>query len=263
MNNDTIGPFLRELADIAASRTLPHFRNLENVENKKMGGFDPVTRADKEAESAIREAIENRFPDHGIEGEEFGSHQPDAKYRWVIDPVDGTRSFLAGVPLWGTLIALCENGRPIAGIMSQPYTGEIFLAQDGASVFERGGTRVPISTSRVSSLDEAIIMSTAPELFGQREWPLFQRLIDDCRLVRYGTDCYAYCMLAAGQIELVVEPDLNFYDVAALIPIIENAGGVVSQWDGSPFTGSGHILASANVEIHAYALRILSAYQGN
>ena len=250
--------FLRELAAIAAAEILPHFRNLDAIENKDSTGFDPVTLADRNAERAIRKAISIRHPKHGIVGEEFGNQNPDADTCWVIDPIDGTKSFIAGIPLWGTLIGLCEHAKPVAGIMSQPFTGETFLARAGKSVFEYQGKSTALKTSNTEDLEEAIIMSTSPDLFSPQESARFDELTVRARMVRYGADCYAYCMLAAGQIDLVVEAGLKFHDVAALIPIIENAGGLVTDWQGKPFGNTGQILAAANPTLHRKALIMLA-----
>ena len=248
---------MKELAEVAARETLPHFRSLNTVENKSDEGYDPVTIADRNAELAIREAIINRFPEHGIKGEEFGPHNPHADICWVIDPIDGTRAFIAGLPVWGSLIGLCKSGKPVAGLMSQPFTGEIFFTDGTTSYFEHKAQKRSLRTSGEKNLENAILMSTAPELFGGKELGTFNQLTKSVQMTRYGADCYAYCMLAAGHVDLVVESGLNLYDVAALIPIIENAGGTVTDWNGNPFSDTGNIVAAATAELHNKALRIL------
>ena len=250
--------FLNHLADMAAQETLPRFRQLDSIDNKLTSGFDPVTEADREAERVIREEIIKQFPNHGVIGEEHGEFQPDAEYCWVIDPVDGTKAFIAGIPVWGTLIALCKDGLPIAGIMSQPFTDERFVGTGDITKYFHKNNEMKISTSENSNLSDAIIMTTTPDMFKGEEGTAFQALSGKCKLARYGADCYAYCVLAAGQIDLVVEAGLNFYDIAAIVPIIEGAGGVVSDWSGNPNPKGGKILATANPEMHDKALEILA-----
>lgn len=252
---ENLSEFLTHLSDLADAQTLPRFRNLTDVDNKQDAGFDPVTEADRAAEQAIRSAIMERYPGHGIEGEEFGFHQPEARYHWIVDPVDGTRAFISGIPVWGTLIGLCEHRNPIAGIMSQPFTGERFIASDGTSRYLRGGKERQLSASGNRILEQSILMTTAPELFDAAEHEKFKSLALGTKMVRYGTDCYAYCMLAAGQIDLVMESGLSFYDIAALVPLIENAGGMVSDWDGNRINDGGQVLASANRHLHDAALK--------
>ena len=260
MQEKELKVFLHHLADLAARETLPRFRQLEAVENKLAGGYDPVTEADQEAEKVIREAIVNKWPDHGVIGEELGEYQADAEYCWVIDPVDGTRAFVVGLPLWGTLIALCQNMVPIAGIMSQPFTDERFVGLGGNSIFFHRDNQTEISTSAVTILSDAIIMTTAPEIFDDNEFVTFNKVAERCKLVRYGGDCYAYCMLAAGHVDLVIEAGLNFYDMAALVPIIEGAGGVITDWTGKKNPRGGNIVAAANPQIHSQALEILQKH---
>ncbi len=262
MQSEEVSEFLLHVADLASDETLPHFRQLDTVDNKLSSGFDPVTVADKGADAAIRSAIQHSWPDHGIIGEEFGNHQPDAEYCWVIDPIDGTRAFISGLPLWGTLVALCHNMKPIAGLMAQPFTGERFLGVEGNTSLTRLGTAQELETSSVPELSSATFMTTSPELFVGAELSVFNELRDACKMTRYGADCYAYCMVAAGHIELVVESGLNFFDIAALIPIVEGAGGIVTDWSGQPYPRGGQVIAAANPEIHAQALEFLISAAG-
>jgi len=252
--------FFDLLCDAAAKQTLPRFRQPLSVTNKLKGDFDPVTEADREAEKVIREIIETRFPDHGIVGEEFGSVRESARYQWIIDPVDGTRAFISGVPVWGTLIGLYDNGKPIAGVMDQPFTGERYaaIARHG-SLRVRGVSATALQTSSVDQLDSATLMTTSPDLFTSAADQQFFEVQKQVRLSRYGCDCYAYCLLAAGHIELVVESGLNIYDIAALIPIIESAGGLVTSWSGGDASKGGTILAAANADIHRQAMALLDA----
>ncbi|MEM7214445.1 MAG: histidinol-phosphatase [Pseudomonadota bacterium] len=257
MNDEELVPFLNHLADRAAEETLPRFRQLKHVDNKLEVGFDPVTQADREAERVIRETITQKFPDHGLIGEEFGSYKLDAEHSWVIDPVDGTRAFISGIPVWGTLIALCRNMVPVAGIMSQPFTGERYIATGKHAKLFHQSEEKKLATSDTDSLESAILMATTPEMFDPDETVAFEKIAGQCKLVRYGADCYAYCLLAAGHIDLVVESGLNFYDIAALIPIVEGSGGRVTDWSGNSHPRGGRILASANPSIHAAALEVL------
>ncbi len=253
-----IEPFLHALCDAAAAQTLPRFRLAMSVENKEAAGFDPVTEADRAAESAIRALILKRYPDHGIVGEEEDAVRPDAEYCWIIDPIDGTRSFICGLPSWGTLIGLQHRGKPVAGVMSQPFTGERYIGHAGGAFLVHNGTRSPISTRRTARLADAMLMTTTPFLFDEGDIDRYRAVEAACRLTRYGYDCYAYAMVAAGQIDLVVESSLKSYDIAPLIPVIEAAGGIVTTWDGGPANEGGRILAAANPALHGEAMRLLA-----
>lgn len=249
--------FMRQLADAAARETLPRFRSQGRIENKLAAGFDPVTEADREAEKAIRALIEAQFTGDGILGEEFGLSNEESDRRWVIDPIDGTRAFISGLPLWGTLVGLTVGGRAVAGMMSQPFTGELYLADEtGAYLDGPDGRR--LETSRVTDLAQATVCTTTPALFiaGMRQH--YDRLESQVRLARYGTDCYAYAMLASGHVDLVVESGLQTYDIAALIPIIEQAGGVITTFDGGRPENGGDIIAAANAELHEKARAVLA-----
>jgi myo-inositol-1(or 4)-monophosphatase len=251
--------FAEGLADAAAEATLRYFRRLESVEDKAGGrGYDPVTAADREAEAIIRQRIKAAYPDHGILGEEHGRETGSSACTWVIDPIDGTRSFIAGIPLWGTLIALNDGARPILGIMDQPYLGERFVgSRAGARMTERGGDRVELATRPCGSLSVAVLMCTDPAMFLHAdERAAFDSLRAAARLTRYGADCYAYCMLARGLVDLVVEADLKPYDIQALIPVIEGAGGLVTDWRGGPADQGGQVIAAGDPAVHAAALAI-------
>lgn len=248
-------------ADRSAIATLAHFRQqIEVADKSKNGLFDPVTAADREAECAITGLLTERFPNHGVVGEEFGERNPGARYTWVIDPVDGTRAFIMGTPMWGTLIGLLEHGRPILGMMDQPFTRERFWSADEGSVMRGpGGTVQPLNTRRCARLEDAVLTTTHPDLFGTgAEADCFSRLKAKARMTRYGGDCYSYAMLAAGHVDLVVEAGLQTYDIVALIPIIERAGGVVTTWGGLPATSGGRIVAAGDPVLHAAALEILA-----
>jgi myo-inositol-1(or 4)-monophosphatase len=250
--------FVDKLAAAAGDAILPFFRTSLSVENKSRGqNFDPVTAADRAAEQAMRALIRASFPEHGIVGEEFGNERTDAEYVWVLDPIDGTKSFISGMPAWGTLIALMRDGEPVYGLMNQPFTREHFSGDGGASHY-RGpaGTRA-LHARRCGSLGEATLMTTSPLLMDKTERSAFGRVEQTVRLSRYGGDCYAYCMVAAGHVDLVIEAGLKPYDVIPLIPIIAGAGGVITTWDGGPAKNGGRIIAAGDRRVHAEAMKML------
>ncbi|MEO1748497.1 MAG: histidinol-phosphatase [Pseudomonadota bacterium] len=254
-----ISVFFQELAQLAAAPSLAHFRSGVGVENKNTDDFDPVTEADRNTESVIREKIRAKFPEHGIIGEEFGSENLDCDYVWVIDPIDGTRAYISGLPTWGTLVGLTYKGRAVAGFMSQPYLGEVFMGAPGGSYFAKdGGATMPINVSQVKTLADAKLMTTTPALFQGEASNRYFELERQVRLPRYGFDCYAYAMLAAGHIDLVVEPGLQSYDIVGLIGLIEQAGGIVTTWDGERPENGGNIIAAATTSLHAAALKIIN-----
>jgi len=256
---ELIHRILLEATNKAKEVTLKYFRTTINIENKLQSGFDPVTAADKEAELAIRAVITHHFPEHNISGEEWDDKNTGSPYRWVIDPIDGTRAFICGLPVWGTLIALTYEGKAIAGIMGQPHIGENFIGLPGRSILERNGNETTLQTSNITGLGQANIFTTSPRIFlHDTSLAAYDQLEDRVKLARYGLDCYAYAMLASGHGELVVEEGLKAVDIAALIPIIEQAGGLVTTWSGKLATDGGQVIAAANKEIHAAALEILS-----
>jgi histidinol phosphatase-like enzyme (inositol monophosphatase family) len=230
------------------------------VANKAgVNAFDPVTKADRAAERVIKRAIRARAPEHGILGEEYGSERPDAAFQWVIDPIDGTRSFITGTPMWGTLIGLLHEQAPVLGLMDQPFTGERFWTAEKASyALEAGGKPRRIKTRACSRIADALIMTTSPEMFEAGvEADSFQRVKREARMTRYGGDCYAYCLLASGFVDLVIETGLKSYDVVALIPIVERAGGRMTTWDGRPATDGGRIIASGDPALHDRVIKML------
>ncbi|AVX03254.1 inositol-phosphate phosphatase [Maritalea myrionectae] len=254
-----INALMLEAAFEAAKITTSFFRKGIAVENKLLQGFDPVTEADTQAEAAIRTVINAYFPNHGISGEEMIDQQSDSPFNWVIDPIDGTRAFITGLPVWGTLIALTYKGTPIAGLMSQPHIGENFIAIQGETAeLQRGETQTPLRTSQITQLDDARMFTTSPRIFLSAETgAAYDRLEAEVKLARYGLDCYGYAMLATGHGELVVEEGLKNVDIAAMIPLIEEAGGIVTTWSGKSAANGGQVIAAANKEIYEAALAYL------
>ncbi len=246
------------LADAARPVTLAHFRRSGLVADTKAAShFDPVTIADRAAERAMRAVLARERPDDGIFGEEFGQTSGTSGLTWVLDPIDGTRGYISGTPTWGVLIAVGGADGPVYGIIDQPYIGERFAGGFGqAQVTGPMGT-APLATLAPRALDQAVLLSTFPEVGTAAEMAAFQAVAQQVRLTRYGMDCYGYALLAAGQIDLVIEAGLNAYDVQAPIAVIEAAGGIVTDWSGRPAYAGGQVLAAANPAIHAAALAIL------
>jgi len=251
--------FLVALAEAAGAVILPHFRTALDVENKASAGhYDPVTVADRAAEVEIRRLIAARYPEDGLIGEEFGAERADAPRQWIIDPIDGTRSFVTGVPLWGTLIGRIDAGRPTLGAMAQPYIGEVFLGDGRRAEMRRAGTVSRLATRPAATLAEARVMTTSPAMFVGADHAAWERMVATARLTRYGGDCYAYCMIAAGLVDVVFEAGLQSYDIAPLIPIIEGAGGAVATWDGGEAKDGGRIVAAADRRLLDAAIALLA-----
>jgi myo-inositol-1(or 4)-monophosphatase len=250
--------FVDELATVSGETILPFFRTALTIENKGAAGtFDPVTAADHAAETAMRSLVRRTFPHHGIVGEEFGEEAADAEYVWVLDPIDGTKSFISGMPAWGTLIALTRFGEPVFGLMNQPFIGERFSGDGGAARYRGPAGERDLRVRPCASLAEAVLFTTSPRLMKAADRRAFAAVEEAVRLSRYGGDCYAYCMLAAGHVDLVIETELKAYDVLALIPIIAGAGGIITTWEnGSPAAG-GRIIAAGDKRVHAEALSVL------
>jgi myo-inositol-1(or 4)-monophosphatase len=258
MNVKELIEFACTLADASSRVILPRFRSQLAVDNKAgPAAFDPVTEADREAETVMRALIEEHHPDHGILGEEHGTRQGRSDYLWVLDPIDGTRGFMTGLPTWGTLIGLQQGDRPIVGVMNQPFSRERFIGGDGRAELQREGVVTRLSTRKCGRLEDAVLSTTSPEAFPDGDWPRFDALRKRARLTRYGGDCYAYAMVAAGLIDLVVESGLKPYDIVALMPLIEAAGGVVTTWDGGPAHLGGRIVAAGDPSLHAAVLPLL------
>ncbi len=251
------------LADAARAAILPHFRAEGlGADDKGSTLFDPVTVADRAAEQAMREVLAARRPQDAILGEEYGRSAGTSGLTWVLDPIDGTRGFLSGTPTWGVLIAVGGADGPFLGIIDQPYTGERFIGGPGTAAMTGPRGACPLRTRPARPLSEAILFTTFPEIGTPAEAEAFARLSRAVRLTRYGMDCYAYALVAAGQIDLVVEAGLHPYDVQGPIAVIEAAGGIVTDWQGRPCPQGGQVLAAANPQIHAAALDLLGASSG-
>jgi len=247
-----------EMADAARAAILPLFRQsgLETT-NKLTDGFDPVTVADRNAEKAMRAVLAKHRPQDGIFGEEFGQVQGSSGRTWVLDPIDGTRGFISGTPTWGVLIALSTQDGPIMGVIDQPYIGERFVGSvDIAQMTGPTGT-LALKTRSTKTLGEAVLFTTFPEVGTLAERAGFEAVAQHVKLTRYGMDCYAYALLAAGQVDLVIEAGLNAYDIQAPIAVIQAAGGIVTDWQGGPVHDGGRVLAAANADLHAAALEHL------
>jgi myo-inositol-1(or 4)-monophosphatase len=250
--------FVDQLATAAGDAILPFFRTALSVEDKNPGrAFDPVTAADRAAEGAMRTLIRRMFPDHGIVGEEYGDEHADAEYVWVLDPIDGTKSFISGMPAWGTLIGLTRFGKPVFGMMHQPFLRECFSG-DGQITRYRGpaGERQLI-VRPCADLKDTVLFTTSPRLMDDVDRSAFSRVEEAVRLSRYGGDCYAYCMLAAGHIDLVIETGIKPHDIVPLIPIITGARGIVTTWSGEDAHAGGRIIAAGDRRVHAAAIAML------
>ncbi len=255
--------FADRLADAARAETAPRFRDGAAVFNKAGIWFDPVTDADREAERVMRRMIEAMYPEHGVLGEEFGETTGAGDWRWVLDPVDGTRAFVCGAPTWMTLIGLERAGTPTLGVIDQPFTDERWVGVAGETTYRRGETVAPARVSGLEALGKARLATTDPrrgQYFSEAEAAAFERLAGDVRLARFGMDAYAYALLAIGEFDLVVESGLQRYDYCALVPVVEGAGGVFTNWDGDPpgADDRGRTLAAASPALHEAALAILA-----
>ncbi len=256
----------QRLAAAAGAAALPHFRSPALVAGDKGGmrHFDPVTAADRAAEAAIRTILAAERPDDAILGEEEAAREGTSGLTWVIDPIDGTRSFISGVPTWGVLVALDDGTTGRIGVIAQPYIGELFIGVKetaGARAwFERGPARRPLTTRACASLAQASLFCTSPQMFEADEWRGFRRVEERVRLVRFGTDCYAYALLAHGLVDLVIESSLEAYDIAAPKVLIEAAGGIVTNWKGGDCRWGGQVIAAGDARLHAEALELLRPF---
>ncbi len=249
------------LADASGKVINPYFRRQLAIVNKADDReFDPVTKADQGAERMISRMLAKSHPHHGLTGEEYGSRNAEARYRWVVDPIDGTRSFMIGALSWGTLIGLLDAETPILGVMDQPYVGERFWAGPKAS-YMRGpdGKTRKLKTRSCAKLGDAVLSTTHPDLFQRgKEASGFERIKSSVKMTRFGGDCYGYALLASGLIDLVIEVGLKPFDVIALIPIVEKAGGRMTTWDGKPAANGGRVVASGDAKLHDDVLHLIN-----
>lgn len=253
--------FLRtaEQALVLSRETIQqYFRQRIDVDNK--ADDSPVTIADRQTEQRMRDVITQNHKDHGILGEEHGVINAQSPWQWVLDPIDGTKSFISGMPTFGTLIGLTHEKRPEMGIVDMPMLDERWVGIKGEQSTYNGE---PCQVSKVTDLNDAMLYCTEPNMYDQDQWPVFSALCDQVQMRRFGGDCYNYGLLASGHIDLVVEGDLKYYDVSALVPVVEGAGGVITDWQGQPLQEgwNGLVVAAATKELHQAALKILSQYK--
>ncbi len=255
-------PFLLELNRASGAVILPLFRADHGLEDKDKGaGFDPVTEADRGGEAAIRRLIGEHHPDHGVIGEEYGEDRPGAEFVWVLDPIDGTRAFISGLPVWTTLIGLRHQGVPVLGSIGQPYIGEVFIGSAAGSRLVTAAGETPLKTRQGVRLAEALIATTDPQAcFNQAEQGAWQALRQSARLARYGCDAYAYAMVAAGKLDVVIECGLTAWDIDGPIPVVAGAGGLVRDWEGQPMGQSGgRAIIAGDAAILSQALAVMGS----
>jgi len=247
-------------ADAAAAQTLPKFRQIIDIENKaRPGEFDPVTEADKAAERVIKQTVLSHFPDHGFFGEESAQHINTDQPLWVVDPIDGTRAFITGMPLWGTLIAVYDGQDVALGVLDQPFLKERYIGTpSGTALHTPSGVR-QLQTRNTVLLERAIAQTTTPDMFKQqKQRDAFEAVNSQVSMMRYGGDCYCYALLAMGFVDIVIEADMQPYDIQALIPIVQGAGGIVSNWQGESVVAGGTVLACATKELHQSVLALIN-----
>ena len=256
----TMLEFATEIVQESGDIALKYFRSDLDIVNKEVeGNYDPVTQADKEVEDFLRGKINDKYPAHSIIGEEAGESSGSASFKWLIDPIDGTRGFVAGSPMWGTLLGLMDGEDCVAGLMNQPFVGETFIgSEEGAFILNEQG-RQQIHSSKKQALSDAILCCTHLSMFQtSKALDRFARIRNVCRFSRFGTDCYGYALLAHGFVDIVVESALKSFDIMPLIPIVEASGGVITNWQGGSVTNGGDALASANPTLHEQALKLLA-----
>jgi myo-inositol-1(or 4)-monophosphatase len=236
--------FALTLAEASAKVILPQFRKNIAIEVKAGETWDPVTEADKSAERMIRELIEKKYPNHGIIGEEYGTKVGTSAYSWVLDPIDGTRAFVIGMPTWTTLIGLYRDGQPLLGLMNQPFVGELFYGNPEGAWHIHHGKTLALKVRSAVPLAKASAGTTSPHLYDKH--PNFERLRKSVTSMRYGGDAYFFSLVAAGQLDIAMDPGLQIYDMAALIPIIKGAGGVVGTWSDNDPTQGGNVIAASS-----------------
>ena len=252
--------FAIALAEASAKAILPYFRQNTHVEVKDGPVWDPVTEGDRAGERAIRAMIEKHYPDHGILGEEYGLKEARSPFTWVLDPVDGTRSFVCGMPTWATLIGLSFEGQPAFGLMNQPVVGDMFYGSPQGAWHDYRGLTTPIATRKGIALSRASIGTTAPELYRSEEnQRRFQALKAKAQLTRYGGDAYFFCMMAAGHLDIAMDCGLQPYDITPLLPIVTGAGGVAAEWTGGDLTKGGNVITAGSPALLEEALAVMSA----
>jgi histidinol phosphatase-like enzyme (inositol monophosphatase family) len=251
------------LADAARPVTLQHFRQPATIaENKLTSGFDPVTVADRGSETAMRELLAVLRPDDGILGEEFGPVTGTSGLTWVLDPIDGTRGYISGTPTWGVLVAVNAGEGPLYGIIDQPYICERFAGGFGEAYVDGPSGRAGLKVRALCELSDCILLTTFPEIGTPAEGRAFRAVADKVKLTRYGMDCYGYALLAAGQVDLVIEAGLSAYDVQAPIAVVQAAGGIVTDWQGGPVHAGGQVIAAGSEALHKAALALLATSPG-
>ncbi len=246
-----------EMVRAASDRSLDWYRRIDDVDNKASTGFDPVTEADRAVEADLRERIGARFPDHAILGEEFGT-TGSGPHRWTIDPIDGTRAFITGQPMWGTLLGFQVDGEPVAGWLHIPVLGETYIGHDECRFMS--GTEIrSVHVSKTTEIADAIVLCTHPTMFAPgQQAEAFARVADAVKMVRYSGDCVNFGLLAMGLVDSVIENGLQPYDIVPLIPIIRSAGGLVTDLDGNAPLDGGYVVASATEALHRKTLAMLS-----
>jgi inositol-phosphate phosphatase / L-galactose 1-phosphate phosphatase / histidinol-phosphatase len=254
MQNKDFLDFSVKLADLSGKIIRKYFRHEVFAEYKEAES-PIVTIADKEVEAALREAIEKRYPDHGINGEEYGIKAPDAEYKWVLDPIDGTIAFTCGKPIFGTLISLMRKDKYLIGIIDQPILKERWIGTGGETLFNGARTK----TSGITDIKKARLATTTAAMFkSESQKKSFQALSDCVHVTTFGGDCYNYALLAGGTIDIVIERTLKLHDYAALIPVIEGAGGIITDWNGKPVNSNGDVVACASKELHNIVIEKIS-----
>jgi myo-inositol-1(or 4)-monophosphatase len=250
--------FAISLAEASAREILPYFRRNTPVDIKTGPVWDPVTEGDRAGERIIRQMIEERFPDHSIHGEEYGRKEGKSGFTWILDPVDGTRSFVCGMPTWATLIGLMFEGRCVVGLMNQPFVGDMFFGNPHGAWHDHRGTRQPIKTRTGVALANARIGTTAPELYRtENDQAAFQRLKSKAQLTRYGGDAYFFAVMAAGHLDIAMDANLMAYDIMPLIPIVEGAGGHVAEWNGGDPAKGGNVITAGSRALLDEALAVM------
>lgn len=249
--------FALQLAQAAAQEILPHFRENAPIDIKAAETWDPVTEGDRAGERAIRHLIEKTYPNHGIIGEEYGNKSGSSGLTWILDPVDGTRAFVIGLPTWATLIGLYADGKPLLGVMCQPFVGDTFYGNPEGAWLNHRGTTQPIKVRPGRTLASAMGGTTSPHLYKGKDGEAFERLRSSMTTMRYGLDCYSFSLMASGHLDIAMDPGLQIYDIAALIPIMEGAGAVVSSWCENDPRKGGNILAATSQSLLDEALRVM------